>query len=78
MFAISNHTAFILGTYALRGYLRLICEYKIHILPNNKVSSAKDPGKNHGKICIKVGPLLVHHLLRNRLLCATVFEEMNF
>ena len=27
MFAISNHTALILGVLALRSYLKLICEY---------------------------------------------------
>ena len=26
-FAISNHTALILGVHALRSYLKLICEY---------------------------------------------------
>ena len=32
-FAISNHTAFVLGLYALRSYLKLICEYEPHSLP---------------------------------------------
>ena len=31
-FAISNHTALILGVYALRSYLKLICEYELHSL----------------------------------------------
>ena len=35
-FAISNHTAFILSVYALRSYLKLICEYELHSLPNKK------------------------------------------
>ena len=56
-FPISNHTALILGVRALRSYLKLICE-------DEKVSGAKDHGKNY----IKVRPPLVRHLLRNRLL----------
>ena len=36
-FAVSNHTALILGVYALRSYLKLICEYELHSLPNKKV-----------------------------------------
>ena len=42
-FAISNHTPFILRVHALRSYLKLICEYEIHSLPNEKVSGAEDP-----------------------------------
>ena len=61
--AISNHTALLLSVRALGSYLKLICEYELHILPNKKVSTAED----HGKNCIKVKPLLVRHLLRNRL-----------
>ena len=60
---ISNHTALILDVHALRSYLKLICEYELHTLPNTKVSGAKD----HGKTYIKVRPPLVRHLLRNRL-----------
>ena len=45
-FAISNHTALILRVHALRSYLKLICEYEFHNLPNKKVSDAKDHGKN--------------------------------
>ena len=59
-FAISNHTALILGVHALRRYLKLICEYELHSLPNKKVSGAKGHGKNY----IKVKPPLVRHLLR--------------
>ena len=44
-FAISNHTALILGALALRSYLQLIYEYELHSLPNKKVSGAKDHGK---------------------------------
>ena len=54
-FAISNHTALILGVHALRSYLKLIYEYEPHSLSNKKVSGAKD----HGKNCIKVKPPLV-------------------
>ena len=63
-FAISNHTALTLCASALRSYLKLICEYELHSLPNKKVSG----GKVHGKNYIKVRLSLVHHLLRNRLL----------
>ena len=62
-FAISNHTALILAVHALRSYLKLICEYGLHIMPNKKVSGAKDHGENY----IKVRPPPVLHLLRNRL-----------
>ena len=57
-FAISNHTALILRVHALESYLKLICEYELHSVPNKKVSGAKD----HGKIYIKVRPPLVRHL----------------
>ena len=63
MFAISNHTTLISGVRAVRNYLKLICEYELHSLPNKKVSRAKDHGKNY----IKVRPPLGRHLLRNRL-----------
>ena len=62
-FAFSNHTALISGMHALRSYLKIICEYELHSLPNKKVSGAKDNCKNY----IKVRPSLVRHLLRNRL-----------
>ena len=71
-FAISNHTALILGVHALRSYLKLICEYELHSAPDKKVSGAKDHGKNY----IKVRPLLVRHLLRNRLL-VPLFKPLN-
>ena len=58
-FAVSNHTASILGVHALRSYLKLICEYELRSLPNKKVSGAK----YHGKMYIKVRPPLVRHLL---------------
>ena len=63
-FAISKHTALISGADALRGYLKLICEYELHRLPNKKVSGAKDHGKNY----IKIRPPLVSHVFCNRLL----------
>ena len=63
-FVISNHTVLISGAHTLRSYLKLICEYELHSLPNKKVSGAKDHGKNY----IKVRPPLVRHLLSNRLL----------
>ena len=63
-FAISNHKALILGVHALKSFLKLICEYEFHSLPNKKVSSANDHGKNY----IEVIPPLVRHLLRNRRL----------
>ena len=48
-FAISNHTALILGVHALRKYLKLICEYELNSLPNKKVSGTMDHGKNYIK-----------------------------
>ena len=38
--AISNYTALILAVHALRSYLKLICEYELHSLPNEKVSKS--------------------------------------
>ena len=49
-FAISNHTALILGVHALKSYLKLICEYELHNLPNTEGSAAKDHGKNYEKV----------------------------
>ena len=46
-FAISNHTALIVGVHALRTYLKLSCEYELYTLSNKKVSGAKDHGKNY-------------------------------
>ena len=63
-FAISNHAALKLAVQALRSYLSLICEYELYILPNKKVSTAED----HGKNCMKDRPPLVRHVLRNCLL----------
>ena len=63
-FVISNHTALKLDIPALRRYFSIICEYELYILPNKKVSTARD----HGKDYIKVRLPLVHHLLRNCLL----------
>ena len=50
--------------HALRSYLKLICEYELHSLPNKNVSGAKDHGKNY----MKVRAPLVRHLLHNRVL----------
>ena len=57
-FAIWSHTSFKLNKQALRSYLKLTCEYEFHILPNTKVSAAKDHGKNY----MKVRPRLVRHI----------------
>ena len=67
-FAISNHMALKLDVQALRNYLSLICEHEIYILPNKKVSTAKD----HGNSYIKDRPPLVRRLLRNCLLFSEV------
>ena len=48
-FTISNHTALKLDVLALRSCLSLICEYELYILPNKKVSIAKNHGKNYMK-----------------------------
>ena len=71
-FAISNHTALILGVHALRCYLKLICEHELHSLPNKNVSGAKDQSKNY----IKVRPPLARHLLRNHLLQTKIYFDL--
>ena len=71
-FAISNYTALKLDAQTLRSYLRLICKYELYILPNKKVSAAKDHGKNY----MKDRPPLVRHLLRNRLFLGALNEEL--
>ena len=49
---------------AVRNYLKLTCEYKLHIVSDTKVGAVKDHCENY----MKVKPLLVSHLLRNPLL----------
>ena len=46
-FAIWSHTAFKLDKQAPRSYLKLICKYELHILPNTKVSAVEDHGKTY-------------------------------
>ena len=43
--AILNHVSLKLTKGPLRSYLKLTCQYQLHILPNEKVSAAKDHGK---------------------------------
>ena len=57
-FAIWSRTAIKLDIQALISYLKLTCEYELHIQPNTEVSAAKDHGKNY----MKVRPPLVRHL----------------
>ena len=40
-FAISNRMALILGVHALRSYLKLIFEYELHSLPNEKLMAQR-------------------------------------
>ena len=54
----------------LRSYIMLICEYELCILPNKKVSAAKDHSKNY----IRHRPSLVCHLLHNGLLVSSKCE----
>ena len=35
-----------LGLPALKSYLKLVCEYELHNLPNKKASGAEDLGKS--------------------------------
>ena len=42
MFAISSYMALKLVLQVLKSHLKTTCEYQIHILPNKKVSMAKD------------------------------------
>ena len=60
-----------LGTQSLRSYLKVSCQYDVHIFPNTKVTIAKDHGENY----MKVRPALVRHLLSNRLYLL-VFHNM--
>ena len=57
-FAISSHTALKLATQSLRSFLKVTCEYELHILPEN----------------MKARPPLVRYLLRNRLLMRCLFD----
>ena len=59
-----SHSDLKLVTQALKFYLKLICEYELHISPNTNINTAKD----HGDDYMKVGPPFVHHLLHNPLL----------
>ena len=63
--------ALILSVHALRRFLKLICEYDLHSLPNKKVSGAKD----HGKSYTKVRPPLVRQILRNRLFVCSIIPN---
>ena len=53
-----------LSIQALRNYLKLLYQYQLHSLPDTKVKTVKDPGKNY----MNIRPPLVHHLYGNRLL----------
>ena len=48
--------ALILRVHALRSYLKQLCEYELHSLPNKKVSGAKDYGKKLDKGQTSPGP----------------------
>ena len=43
-FAISSHKALKLAVEAWKSYLKIACEFQLHILPNKNVSAAKDYG----------------------------------
>ena len=36
-FATSNHTTLILSVHPLRSYLKSVCKYELHSLPNKKL-----------------------------------------
>ena len=57
-----------------RSYLRLICEHELYILPNKKVSAAKDHGKNY----MRDKPPLVCHLSHNGLLVLDAIRHRRF
>ena len=46
---LMDRMALKLRIHALRNYLKLTCEYELHILPNKKVSAAKGHGQNYIK-----------------------------
>ena len=54
--AFANHTTLKLGVQVFRSYLKLSCEYELHILPNVKVSAAKDYGESYMKAKPYHGP----------------------
>ena len=58
-FAISIYIALKLAIQALGSYLKLVCQYKLHILPNTKVGVAKDHGKNYMKVRLPIVLLLL-------------------
>ena len=43
-FATSAYKALKLSTQALKNYLKITCEFRLHILPTSKLSAAKDYG----------------------------------
>ena len=45
--AISGHTALKLGEQSPKSYLKITCEFQLHILPNEEVCAAKDWLKLH-------------------------------
>ena len=47
VFKIIIHRALKSGIRTLRSYLKLANEYEPHILPNTKVSAAKDHGESY-------------------------------
>ena len=67
------HTALKIDLHTLGSYLRLMCEYEPYILPNKKVSAAKDHDKNY----MGDRPALVHRLLRNGLLPSLLFPMLS-
>ena len=67
MFAISNHTALILGIHALKSYLKLICEYELNILPNRKLVPQRIMEKLHRGQTTPSPPSLRNRLLRSVL-----------
>ena len=61
--AILNHTALKLRMRAPRSYLKVTCEHELYMLPDTKISPAKDCSKHYMKVRLP----LVRHLPRNRL-----------
>ena len=47
---LMSYTALKLATQSLRSYLKVTCEYELYILPNTKVSTAKDYGEKYMKV----------------------------
>ena len=71
---MSNHAALKIDVRTLGSYLRLICEYELYMLLNEKVSAAKVHGKNY----MRDRPPLICHLFPDGLSKVCSLLEWSF